>query len=406
MTELFLLGAGASVEAEIPSAFGMTRRMLDIFSQDGNLYKQNKILRFVVGGLLFQRGVSGENPFDGVNIEDLFNSMLLLADRKSSELSSFVSSWNPLIDELERGEVSYYTARNLIQAIYNPLEEYLAEQNRQNLGEGRYIAGFGNQINTFRAEHTFHEGFTLALNEYLKGSGGQLFKETANQMTRKLIEMTWVTDPGKIQYLVPLVNYAQQTDAVIATLNYDNTIEFSAQSVTALCDTGFESWSQAGDFTFRGGHIPLIKLHGSIDWALSKVDPSEDKPLENETIRQVVPTDDTNRDFSPSILFGGKNKLTAKGPFLSLLRAFERQLEQCNRLVVIGYSFRDDHINEYIRTWINGNISRVITIIDPAIMHFDNPFINELHRIRNRNRVVQIALKASEGLSNVTSTPT
>ncbi len=60
MTEMFLLGAGASVEAEIPSAFGMTKRMLDLFAQDTTLDRENKILRFVVGGLLFQRGVSGE----------------------------------------------------------------------------------------------------------------------------------------------------------------------------------------------------------------------------------------------------------------------------------------------------------------------------------------------------------
>ena len=405
MTDMFLLGAGASVEAEIPSAFAMTRKMLDIFSRDVQLQKHNKILRFVVGGLLFQRGVNGENPFDGINIEELFNAVLLLADRKNSELSSFVSSWNPAIEELEGGEVSRHTARRMLENIYGPVERHLADRDRENRNGLGYVPRLGNRIDSFFSEYAFQEGLTLSIKEFLRGSGGQLFIETANRMTLKLIEMTWVTDPGKIQHLVPLVHYAQQTDAIIATLNYDNTIELSAQSIGALCDTGFESWSQTGDFIFEGGHIPLIKLHGSIDWALTITQPTPEKPLKYERIEKVVPTDQANGEFRPEIIFGGKNKLTAKGPFLSLLRAFETQLNRCNRLIVVGYSFRDDHVNEYIRTWLNGDSSRVITIIDPGVSQFSNPFVDELRHIQNRDRVIQIEKKASKGFLDVTSAP-
>jgi hypothetical protein len=83
MTDLFLLGAGASIEAGIPDAYGMTEIMLNKFIDD-DFYRYRRVdkaLQFVVGGLLFQQGIRGENPYAGVNIEDLFNTVNLLRIR-------------------------------------------------------------------------------------------------------------------------------------------------------------------------------------------------------------------------------------------------------------------------------------------------------------------------------------
>jgi hypothetical protein len=59
--------------------------------------------------------------------------------------------------------------------------------------------------------------------------------------------------------------------------------------------------------------------------------------------------------------------LVASGPFLSLLLEFERLLESATRLIIIGYSFRDDHVNEVIRRWLADDASRTITIVDPSL---------------------------------------
>jgi len=45
---------------------------------------------------------------------------------------------------------------------------------------------------------------------------------------------------------------------------------------------------------------------------------------------------------------------------------FRSQLESCARLTVIGYSFRDTHVNHQIRRWMNGDPNRVIQIVDPS----------------------------------------
>jgi len=41
-------------------------------------------------------------------------------------------------------------------------------------------------------------------------------------------------------------------------------------------------------------------------------------------------------------------------------------LEKADRLVVVGYSFRDGHINEFIRRWLNLQLTRRLLVLDPG----------------------------------------
>jgi hypothetical protein len=63
------------------------------------------------------------------------------------------------------------------------------------------------------------------------------------------------------------------------------------------------------------------------------------------------------------VIFGGRNKLTAEGPFLDLLIKFRNVLSQHSHLIVLGYSFRDQHINRCIVRWFDGDSSRRLTIV-------------------------------------------
>jgi hypothetical protein len=71
----------------------------------------------------------------------------------------------------------------------------------------------------------------------------------------------------------------------------------------------------------------------------------------------------------PGLIFGQRNKLTADGPYLDLLRQFQYQLSQSKSLIVVGYSFRDEHINTYISQWLNSSWASAnkITIVDPYL---------------------------------------
>src|SRR5208282_1598744 len=100
---MILLGAGASKEAGVPATYEMTEKLLELIGRNsvGQNEQHNHVLRFVVGGLLMRRGKNGENPFDGINVEDVFNAIDLLANRENLEADSFIGSWHPLVEELD-----------------------------------------------------------------------------------------------------------------------------------------------------------------------------------------------------------------------------------------------------------------------------------------------------------------
>jgi hypothetical protein len=82
LNELILLGAGASVEADIPGAYRMTEVILEKFKDYSRSINSNifeRVANFVIGGLLFQKSVKGQNPLEAkVDIEEFFNAILLL----------------------------------------------------------------------------------------------------------------------------------------------------------------------------------------------------------------------------------------------------------------------------------------------------------------------------------------
>jgi hypothetical protein len=69
----------------------------------------------------------------------------------------------------------------------------------------------------------------------------------------------------------------------------------------------------------------------------------------------------------PAVVFGRREKIRAAGPFISLLAEFERRLRAASRLAVIGYSFRDDHINEIIRRWINNGVEHRLFVLGRSL---------------------------------------
>lgn len=404
--ELILLGAGASVEAGIPGSYDMTKEMLEKFSSDGDR-QFAKVLQFVIGGLLFQHGINGENPYNGVNIEELFNAVILLGERQKSELSPFISSWHPQVIGLEGGKVDYLTTRGIVEAINKPIEDMVHKTSEAILRiidrkESIFFFGQTKRIDASLSSQRLEGLLTNAIKQVLAGREGKIYSSTAETMIRRLVQMVWIKDEQKVKYLLPLIKYAKNSNSAFVTLNYDNTIEFAGKLLDIEVDTGFETWSETGEFGFIEGSLPLIKLHGSIDWKLSNGKINTEKPLPYQVIKRIDPTSEDPGQFRPEIIFGGKNKLTAKGPFLSLLQAFETQLTNCDVLTIIGYSLRDEHVNEFIGNWFNGDVSRRIRIINPNINSMENEFIKPLLNGFGKDRVEIIPEITSKGIQKIT----
>jgi hypothetical protein len=362
MKEIILFGAGASVDAGVPAAYDMTKSLIELL---GGTSKHGHIVRFVVGGLLMQKGVNGENPFDGVNVEDVFNAIELLANRENLEAAPFIGSWHRLVEELDL-ICPEQPRSSSAESVRHSIKPPPRRTKRQRL---------------------------YSLTESQPGEG-KYYKEVNDAMIRGLIKMVWVESTKKVGYLLPLLQMKTQSNLTIATLNYDNTVELAAKSLGKDVQTGIVEWSKFGSLPKFDNGICLLKLHGSIDWMRQP----KRTPLSQEKI-WVLPHDKMEKyeSFKPVVIFGQRNKLSAKGPFLDLLRAFGENLKEADRLTIIGYSFRDEHINEQIRKWLNNSTGMIRIINGGEFLKTANWFARRLIELKERVEVLKMGAK--EGIA-------
>jgi len=441
---MLLLGAGASKEADVPTAFAMTDKIVEKFNSDhGYGYREDaQILNFVVGGLLFDAGKRNNNPLrNQVNVEDLFNAVLLLSERDNLEVSPFVGSWDSMIDKFDKFTPSPPRFDKLLKLILERVEKqvkYALSQKpsfssssdkidkaleasvkkiAEAVSKGRSVSlTSSDKIGSAVAEYitVVAKKWSDSLRPNSSGSSsdldrefkqlvtqleqkpaeGRRFKDTTEQMIMMLKDLAFIEEPSKVEYLKPiLLKCASQGRLVAATLNYDNGIELVAQANSISCNTGIREWSEKGVFDFSGDGLHLIKLHGSIDWSWQQGVRTQDRPMSHSVIRQTATEEFKSSSERPAVIFGQRNKLTADGPFLDLLRQFQNELDASEVLTVIGYSLRDDHINTYISKWLNETIDHKLRIVDPSFDDSDVQYAREITYL-SQNRLGQVEIIA------------
>lgn len=431
---MLLLGAGASVEAGVPGAYKMTAEILERFNDEDNYdnRKYAEVLNFVVGGLLSAAGKRNSNPLtNGVNVEDLFNAVLLLSERDTLEVSPFVDSWDSMIEAFDKVTPSPPRLDKLLKLIQESVEKQMqhalsqhpsyssnldkinravetnfkkryeaAQKNNSSVSisssesVAQAVAEYIKEVskkwasnlkpNTFGSNYDLSREFKEVVEQLRdKPAEGQKFKRTAEEMILMLKDLVWIEDATTVEYLKPILNHLKSAGRiVIATLNYDNGIELVSEANSIDCNTGIDGWSEKGVFDFSGDGLHLIKLHGSINWSWGENVTTTERPMSHSIIRRVE-TEEFKTGFErPAVIFGQRNKLTAEGPFLDLLRQFQNELERSTVLTVIGYSLRDLHINTYISKWLNESADHKIRIVDPNFEKSDVDYIRQLKRLR------------------------
>ena len=431
MNEVILLGAGASAEAGVPTAYDMTKEILRRFQSNDYLHTHYRVLSFVLGGLLFKRGTKGINPLEsGINVEELFNAVHLLGERNSLEASPFVGSWHAMVEELDRivpappsiERICHGILTGTATQIQNAIPAVFPEDTQRTLGAlerslaPTSIAHVGARPQFSRIIQDSVKSFIQSWAANLKSSGpntaklrdelriladqqpkpglGQVFRATCEHMVRALVEIVWIADASRVAYFRPIVSAAANDRLVIATLNYDNSVEFAASVNSVPCDTGITQWSHSGRFSFAPTGISLLKLHGSIEWREKRGTDSEHLP--HAMVEPVSEEVMKESGYKPSVIFGSRNKLTAEGPFLDLLQTFIEALNQSSLLTVIGYSFGDSHINSLIGRWVNGDKARRVRIVVRSGSSLTSGFAKALVELSPR-RVELIEALASDG---------
>ena len=146
----------------------------------------------------------------------------------------------------------------------------------------------------------------------------------------------------------------------IFSLNYDTVLEASLESLMISYTDGFRgsnrAWFDPVTFKERNTSYQLFKLHGSIDWVRDNSDHirriSQKYNIGEEEIVLIYPSEQ-------------KYVHTQSGIYESMLNNFRSRLREPknnNCLIVLGYSFGDQHINEAIVDSINYPNSKLTVI--------------------------------------------
>jgi hypothetical protein len=350
----WLLGAGASRDAGVPLA----AELFDQLKGASGQVELNATYDYVAAGAIMRAArLSLVGNWRRPNIEDVANTLDELIRRDSSDLGPFVGAWHSWLNDVDPlGEPSL----KVTEQVGATLQRVIAGVNPRN-GEGANIdwtAEAKRLVELLQAPR--HPG------EILSRLRLWLSQAVRDRMTGPY---------GDVSYLEPLARTRVGTSHVCmgATLNYDLCVEQAFESAGyRVCD-GLGHWLSHEVMDVKHSAAHIYKPHGSILW----------RSVDEDTFSFWS----AQEDGEPGIIFGGRNKLTAHGPFLDSLLTWRAGLEKCRNLLVIGYSFGDDHVNALIANWLRiGKDSKRIIVIDPGFSKSGTGFAGILHRNSNEAR--------------------
>jgi hypothetical protein len=329
------------------------------------------------------------------------------------EISPFVSAWHQGVERIDlSGDAEQLrhlsAAYDQVQREFKALADFASAAARRVPGDRTQY-----RPNHFAARR-FADEMLKAFRSARTSKEGKVFGVAAKSALRALSQIVWITDSTKVAYLQPLFNLTRtQGYVTIGTLNYDNSIELAASAGSIPVHTGIQEWSETGHIHAPSEGVFLLKLHGSIDWRRDQVAYgalTNRVPHDRYYCQEPPVQHPHDGSFTPALIFGGPNKLTASGPYLDLLAAFRDELEKADRLTVVGYSFRDDHVNEFISRWINAFDEHQLRIVSPAPGVSSIYMAHLLDKVRTRMERIEataaIALENLFGPFEMESSPT
>lgn len=345
-----LLGAGASADAGLPLTVQLAERVLhEANAVDMRDRGQDwlRALNFVYGSMVGYQSEDGNNPLQAVNIERLISAIRLLQDPKGHEVAPFVANWKAGALGMGVGQIDRALGKGVIKGV----EAAVAKS-------------------AFHAEQELAESIAQIARAAAATGDSRAYVEAEQKVLQSLSRE--LADIGSVDYLRPIADTAraQPGGIDVLTLNYDLTIETMAAGEGVRVERGIEQWAPGRPMAFdqTAETIRLYKLHGSLDWRLETAGSTTHAPK--------ISTRDTAQDPGfpikrpmPWIVVGDREKLATDGPTLALLNAAVEALQRSQRLVVVGYSFSDAHINAMIRDWMSADSSRTIAIVDSNWEH-------------------------------------
>lgn len=300
---IFLLGAGVSVEADIPASATMIKELEAMVKDPSSDFWQfRELYQQVKSAIHYSWGLRGfYPPAVNYNIEVLVNTLLELERNETHPLYPFIATWNSKFTSLAGSDFERVT--HFKKAILCRLKEWVQMKYRP---KGAYY--FGLQALQKECQHPLR----------------------------------------------------------IFSLNYDRCVE-ETSSAGSVVEAGFAAdgdqfvwdWRRFDDGEIERSlpSLLLYKMHGSIDWIREE---KTDRLLRLDYAGENI------RHDKMVIIFGRDIKLEAADPFLFYAYEFRRFCLDSKLIVCVGYGFADEHINKIIGQALRHDEGRRLLVVGPC----------------------------------------
>jgi hypothetical protein len=347
-TTTVLLGAGASVGAGVPASEAMTRELSRIYNDHQTVGRRiTYLFNFIVGSKVAFDSARGASAELLPGIEWVFSAIEMMQDAEGTTFAPLVGEWRTPVPAKNR---------SMSGMLKHNMDRWGTKTSSPN-------SLYDMVTEVVKANANVEDNTTT-------------YKMLRSSVLDELKKMTNRADAYTASYLLPLLKAKVEGQPFnIATLNYDLAIERVAETAEIPVDVGIEAWNSgtAWNWDEDEDQVRLLKLHGSIDWAWKERsygdEPSDDDDTFGFGVDRIVRSEAfvTERYKEPALIFGEVGKLRAEGAFLPMLGEFSEMLNQGTVLLVIGYSFRDSHINVAIRRWLSSNKESTVIVVDPSL---------------------------------------
>ncbi|AMQ22085.1 hypothetical protein HNQ34_003065 [Anoxybacillus tepidamans] len=330
--------------------------------------KENDVVFLLGAGCSFDAGIPTVNKM----VEDIENSLLKNKDewKGLQDLYFYIKSAILYAD----GIFGKFHNTVGIEKIMNVLSEL--EKKEKNLVYP-FIANWNNRLID------------------LAGANFEGIRKLKKLITTQLINWIKLEDYRAADYYRHFYEFQKEVGKSIRvfTLNYDLCFEYAKPHGSEL-ELGFDENRTWNSLRFDSNNqdieagIYLYKLHGSITW-------KRDKDQGHILKSSVHPEEE------PDLIFGTDTKLQSIDPYLFYVYEFRKYTLESKIIIVIGYSFSDEYINNLIKQSLEHKPERVLIVVD--IRQDEEKVKSEIQaalKLKSSSQIVIYSKSAKEFLEN------
>jgi uncharacterized protein YbcI len=191
---------------------------------------------------------------------------------------------------------------------------------------------------------------------------GYVAKNPLKDQLKDLIKSVGVVKASNVRYLEPLLGFIEESKPLdVFSVNYDTAVEQFCNVYKREYVDGFDLYWNRKSFERTDVDIRLFKLHGSILWYRT----DRGYYVKLPTKIEKATTELITGEKAVSLILYPIRKWDYAEPLLELLLKLKEKLEVAKFAIVVGYSFRDDHIKRIFWDAARTNKDLVMIFISP-----------------------------------------